>query len=328
MKSVNIPTTIEPDYMPLVQSLELSVKRNLADGLLLSGGLDTSILACLAAKYHKPYCITIALKNAPAPDVEYARKIAAIFKLEHYVHYFGIEELEEGIFSAIKVLKSFDPMEIRNSAAAYVALKVARDKGLRTAMTGDGGDELFAGYSFFFELDKEHLDSALEDMWTKMRFSSTDLADYLGITAKLPFLDPEFKTLAMNMDSGLKINKEKDTIFGKWILRKAFENLLSPEIVWRVKAPLEVGTGTTTLPSLYESVISDSEFSLKKGLILEKDKVEITTKEHLHYYEIYKKLIGVPGLRAEPGRKCPGCGSNVKEKTNYCPTCGAYPIYI
>ena len=61
------------------------------------------------------------------------------------------------MLNAIKVLKSFDPMEIRNSAAAYVALKVARDRGLKTVMTGDAGDELFAGYSFFFDLTKEQL---------------------------------------------------------------------------------------------------------------------------------------------------------------------------
>ena len=71
---------VESDYLPVIQALEEAVKRNLADGLLLSGGLDTSILAYLAAKWQKPYCITVALKGAPAPDIEYARKIACPFR--------------------------------------------------------------------------------------------------------------------------------------------------------------------------------------------------------------------------------------------------------
>jgi asparagine synthase (glutamine-hydrolysing) len=326
LKTPNTLKRVKLDYLPIVQSLEDSVKRNQSDCLLLSGGLDTSILAYLAAKWHKPYCLTVAFKDAPAPDIEYARKIAARFNLEHGIHYFGKEELEDGICSAIKVLKSFDPMEIRNSAAAYVGLKTAAEMGLKTVMTGDGGDELFAGYSFFFDLDKEHLDAALVDLWENMHFSSIPLADSLGISARLPFLDPVFKTLAMNLDSGLKVRSENGRVYGKWILRKAFEKLISPEIAWRVKAPLEVGTGTTILPELFEKGITNLEFHLKKTQYLESDNVRLTSKEHLHYYEIYKKLIGVPGLRAEPGRKCPGCGSNVKEKTNYCPTCGAYPI--
>lgn len=316
------------NYDALIQALEASVKRNLADGLLLSGGLDTSILVYLAAKWSKPDCITVALKNAPAPDIEYARKIAVFFKLDHCVHCFGQEELENGIWNAIRVLKSFDPMEIRNSAAAFIALKLARERGLKTVMTGDGGDEFFAGYSFFFDLSKEQLDSELKKMWENMRFSSMDLARSLEIEAKLPMLDNEFKTLAMKLDSDLKVRSENGRMYGKWILRKAFEKFLSPEVVWRVKAPLEVGTGTTVLPVLFDSIISDTEFNIKKVKYLEQDRVNIRTKEHLYYYETYRKIIGIPSSLAGKGRKCPECGANVKERAEYCPTCGAYPLPV
>jgi asparagine synthase (glutamine-hydrolysing) len=313
-------------FEDIAQALEDSVKRNLAEGLLLSGGLDTSILAYLAAKWKKPYCVTVAFKGGPNPDIEYARKIAAMFKLEHEIHYFGEDELEDGIYNAIKVLKSFDPMEIRNSAAAYIALRVARDKGLKTAMTGDGGDELFAGYSFYFDLKKKELDEALAKMWVNMRFSSIDLGRTLGIDAKLPMLDPEFKTFAMSVDSRLKVKKEKGMTYGKWILRKAFEEALTPEIAWRVKAPLEVGTGTTVLPALFDSKIPDFTYNLKKDRIQREDGVKITGKEQLHYYEIYREVIGIPGVGTGEGRKCPDCGARVGEKIEYCATCGAYPI--
>ena len=74
------------DYGTVVPALEESVKRNLTDGLLLSGGLDTAILAYLAAKWAKPYCITVALDGAPAPDVNYAKLVASRLKLGHCVH--------------------------------------------------------------------------------------------------------------------------------------------------------------------------------------------------------------------------------------------------
>ncbi len=314
------------DYGAVVQALEESVKRNLTDGLLLSGGLDTAMLAYLTSKWVKPSCITVALRGAPAPDVDYAKLIASRLKLRHYVHYFGDEELGESIRAVIRTMKSFDPMEIRNSAAIYVALKVGRDRGMSTIMTGDGCDELFGGYSFFFGLTKDQLDIALKRLWTDMRFSSVFLAKALGVTVRLPYLDAQFKAFATNLDVGLKVKRERGQVWGKWILRKAFENIMPEEIVWREKAPIEVGTGTTILPSLFDSRISDLEFNEKKMRYLNEDRVVIRSKEHLFYYEIYRSEIGVPYARVSNVKSCPDCGSKVEERASFCRTCGAYPI--
>ena len=314
------------NYGTVVQTLEESVRRNLTDGLLLSGGLDTSILAYLASRWSKPSCITVALHGAPAPDVDYAKLVASRLKLRHYVHYFGDEELDEGIQAVIGIMKSFDPMEIRNSAAIYVALKAGRDQGMSTIMTGDGCDELFGGYSFLFGLTKEQLDIALKKLWSNMRFSSIYLAEALGVEVRLPYLDRQFKALATDLDVGLKVKSERGQVWGKWILRKAFENIMPQEIVWRAKAPIEVGTGTTVLPSLFDSRISDLEFSEKKMRYLNEDRVVIRSKEHLFYYEIYRSVVGVPYARVSNAKTCPDCGSNVEEGTSFCRTCGAYPI--
>jgi asparagine synthase (glutamine-hydrolysing) len=234
--------------------------------------------------------------------------------------------MDEGIHSTIKILGTFDPMEVRNSAACYIGLKLVKTLGLSSVMTGDGGDELFAGYSFFFDLDKAQLDAELAKMWADMSFSSIPLANNLGLDVRLPILDPEFTTFAMNLDSSFKVGKYDGLTFGKFILRQAFESLLSPEIVWRTKAPLEVGTGTTTLPTFFETRIPNFEFALKKERYLKEERVNLRDKEHLHYYEIYRGIIGIPHLRAVDGRKCPECGGNVKENTAYCRICGAYPI--
>ncbi len=314
------------DYSIVVRALSESVKHNLTDGLLLSGGLDTVILAYLATRWSNPGCVTVALHNALAPDIHYATMVASRLGLKHCVHYFGDEELEEGIRAVIRIMKTFDPMEIRNSAAIYVALKVARDQGIATVMTGDGCDELFAGYSFLFGLSNDQLDAALKKLWASMSFSSVYLAEDLGLEARLPYLDPRFKEFAMNLDAGLKAKTERGRIWGKWILRKAFENIIPQELVWRVKAPIEVGCGTTTLPSVFDSKISDLEFSEKKTRYLNEDGVVIRSKEHLFYYEIYRNVVGIPRTTGTNAKRCPDCGANVKEEASFCRTCGAYPI--
>jgi len=314
------------NYGAIVQALEESVRRNLTDGLLLSGGLDTAMLAYLASRWVKPSCITVALRGALAPDVNYAKLVASRLQLRHYLYYFDNEELDDSIRAVIRIMKSFDPMEIRNDAAIYIALKVGRDKGMSTIMTGDACDELFAGYSFFFGLTKEQLDIALKKLWTDMRFSSIYLAKDLGVEVRLPFLDPQFKAFAADLDAGLKVRSEGGQVWGKWILRKAFENIMPREIVWRVKAPIEVGTGTTILPSLCDLRISDPEFNEKKMSYLNEDGVVIRSKEHLFYYEIYRSQIGIPYARISSAKTCPDCGSNVEEGTSFCRTCGAYPV--
>jgi asparagine synthase (glutamine-hydrolysing) len=154
------------------------------------------------------------------------------------------------------------------------------------------------------------------------------LAEALGIQAKLPYLDPHLKHFAVNLDPKYKIRNERGVVWGKWILRKAFEELLPEEIVWRVKTPIEQGSGTAALPSMFNEKIPDREFEKKRRIYLKDDGVVIRDKEQLFYYEVYRSTIGVPRPSGPHGRRCPNCNSNVNEKTTYCRTCGAYPILV
>ncbi len=304
--------------------LEGAVRRNLAACILLSGGLDTSIVTAVASKYSKLTGITVSLGESP--DVKFAQLIAEKYGLSHHVVRVNHNDIQRGILEVVKVMQSFDPMEIRNDATIMIGLENARELGFKEVMTGDAGDELFAGYSFFFKMSPGELEMRLRKMWTTMRFSSVPLAESLGMQARLPLLDDEFKNFAMEVPVQLKIHDERGRIYGKWILRKSFEQDLPDEILWRVKMPIEQGSGTSSLSEYYRTKIPDSELNLKREQLWKSDRVRIRDKEQLAYYEIYRGIFGTPDGRGNGGKVCTGCSTHLPEEMNYCRTCGEYPV--
>lgn len=308
--------------------LDKAVERNLTDGILLSGGLDTSILALVTSKYANLSAFTVAFKPAEAPDIQYAQLIANKLKLDHRIYYFDEDEVYSAIHSVIKTLRLFDPMEVRNSVAIFIGMQVAMRSGTKSVMTGDALDELFAGYSWLFHLSEDELRKRLSDMWKTMMFSSIPIAQSLNMEAKAPFLDPGFKSYAEMVDTDLKIRVEKGEKHGKWIMRKAFEGLIPDEIVWRVKTPIEFGTGTTIFPKFFEEKLSNSYFKQRKEEYLKTEEVALRDKEQLFNYEIFRSLFGSPNtLFAEvEGKECPQCKARIKDGSSFCRICGAYPI--
>jgi asparagine synthase (glutamine-hydrolysing) len=305
-------------------AVESAVERNKAEAILLSGGLDTSIVAALASRLGPLKAYTIALESAPSPDIEYADLMAKALGLNHKLHTFTVEEFMENLPELVKILKVFDPMEIRNSAAVYIGMRQAKKDGISTFLTGDACDELFAGYSFLFNLGPSELKVSLKRLWDVMSFSALPMAQSLGMIAKIPFLEPEIKRIASEIDPSFLVVEQKGQKWGKWIVRKAFEDLLPSQITWRVKTPIEYGCGTTTLPQVFDRRIRDQEFHEKQKRIEEKDGVTIRDKEHLAYYEIFRTVLGArPKIT---GRTCPQCQYEVREDATFCRTCGAYPI--
>jgi asparagine synthase (glutamine-hydrolysing) len=305
-------------------ALDSAVERNAAEAVLLSGGLDTSIIASLAAKHGSLRSYTVALEAAPSPDIEYANLMAKHLLLNHKLHIFGMEELMENLPEVVKTLRVFDPMEIRNSAAVYIGMKEAKKDGVSTFLTGDACDELFAGYSYLFNLGPSELRASLMRLWSVMSFSAIPMAESLRMVAKIPFLDPEVKQIASQVDPSFLVVEQEGQKWGKWIVRKAFEDLLPNQITWRIKTPIEYGCGTTTLPQIFDKKIPDEEFSEKQRHIKATDNVTIRDKEHLAYYEIFHRVFGTRPKTT--GRTCPGCQYEVREDATFCRTCGAYPI--
>lgn len=308
----------------LRKALEDSVERALADAILLSGGLDTSIIASLAARHSSIKAYTVALEGAQSPDVDYADLLVKRLGLNHNLRIFDLDELLERLPEVVKVLRTFDPMEIRNSTAVYIGIKEAKKDGISTILTGDGCDELFAGYSFLFNLKPEQLKASLKKLWNAMSFSAVPMAKSLDMIAKIPFLDPKVRRLASEMDPSLLVVDDRGQRWGKWIVRKAFEDLLPSQITWRLKTPIEHGCGTTILPQVFGKRISDGEFEEKRKQIKDDDDVFIRDKEHLVYYEIFRRVVGARPKTS--GRTCPQCLYEVRHDATFCRTCGAYPI--
>ena len=227
----------------------------------------------------------------------------------------------------VKVLKTFDPMDVRNTVPAYIGLTVAKKKGIKNVQTGDALDELF-GYPWQFNLSETEFKKALSGMWDEMTFSSIPMGNSIGVTVKPPYLDPLFMDFAKNLPVKLKVNVENGIQYGKWLLRKAYDGLIPDEVIWRSKAPLEQGTGTWVLPDYFEKEMSNKDFEEKRKSYLEQDDVILTSKEQLVYYEIFRKLFGKPldVYNDASGKQCPKCKGHVKTQIGFCRICGNYPI--
>ena len=319
------------DYLPKVRALvNRVVQRNMAEGILFSAGTDTSIIAYEAVKY-KPNlpALTMAFKHGNPKDTEYVKKMVAFLKLkDHKTHVFERDEVVKNAPKVVEILKSFDPMEIRNSMPVYIGLTLMKARGVNSVFTGDALDELF-GYPWMFHLSEAELMQKFQDMWEGMGFSSLTMGKAVGVTIKPPYLDPEFMEYAKKLPIKLKINFHEGVKFSKWIMRKAYEEVIPKDVIWRPKAPLEQGTGTAALREFFANEVSDVDFEEKKKQILEKDGVKIGEKEQLIYYQYFRKLYGKPSELfndQSKGKQCPYCKSYVKTKIAFCKVCGAYPI--
>jgi asparagine synthase (glutamine-hydrolysing) len=300
----------------------------MADGILFSAGTDTTIIAYEAVKYKpKLPALTLAFKHGSPMDTEYVKKMVALLKLNHETHVFDRDEVLNNAPKVVEALKKFDPMEIRNSMPVYIGLTFMKKKGVKSVFTGDALDELF-GYPWQFHLSETEFKQKQEEMWAEMGFSSIPMAESLGMSIKAPYMDPLFMDWAKKLPIKFKINMNDGVKYGKWILRKAYENVVPKDVIWRAKAPLEQGTGTEVLRTFFNDMISDKEFEEKKKLILEKDDVKISDKEQLFYYEFFRKRFGKPSevYADKSGKQCPYCKGYVKTKIQFCKVCGAYPI--
>jgi len=249
-------------------------------GVLLSGGLDSSVISAIAKKFAAkrietdgrsdawwPQLHSFAVGLKGAPDLAAARKVADhIGTVHHEIHY-TIQEGLDALRDVIYYLETYDVTTVRASTPMYLLSRVIKSMGIKMVLSGEGADELFGGYLYFHKAP----DARAFHEETVRKLGKLHLYDCLrankalaawGVEGRVPFLDKEFMDIAMRINPEAKM--AKDGRMEKWIVRKAFEDLLPESVVWRQKEQFSDGVGYGWIDSLKKvtsEAVSDEQMS-------------------------------------------------------------------
>ncbi len=299
------PASIEE----LREALEAAVHRQLMSdvpyGVLLSGGLDSSVTSAIARKYSAmrietndqqpawwPQLHSFAVGLEGSPDLAAARKVAAhIGSIHHEIHY-TIQEGLDAIRDVIYHLETYDVTTVRASTPMYLMARYIKSMGIKMVLSGEGADELFGGYLYFHKAPnpKEFHEE------TVRKLSRLHLYDCLrankslaawGVEGRVPFLDKEFMDVAMRLNPAEKM--ARNGRIEKWVVRKAFEDMLPEAIAWRQKEQFSDGVGygwIDTLKKIASEQVTDEMMATAKY------RFPINTpmsKEEYRYREIFSE---------------------------------------
>ena len=290
------------------KALEDAVHRQLMSdvpyGVLLSGGLDSSVTSAIAKKYAQkriesddkseawyPQLHSFSVGLEGSPDLAAAQKVADHIGTIHHEIKFTIQEGLDAIKDVIYNIETYDITTIRSSTPMYLMARVIKSMGIKMVLSGEGADEIFGGYLYFHKAPNaeefhEETVRKLEKlhMYDCLRANKSLMA--WGIEGRVPFLDKEFIDVAMRLNPKDKmINGER---MEKWIIRKAFEDLLPESVAWRQKEQFSDGVGYDWIDTLKEVV--DKEVT-DEQLANAKFRFPIQTpqnKEEFYYRAIFE----------------------------------------
>ena len=283
---------------------EATRKRLMSDvpiGVLLSGGLDSSLTSAIASRLlaesgKKLHSFSIGL-DENAPDAMAARKVAEYLGTEHHEIHFTIEQGIEILDKLVWHLETYDVTSIRASTPMYFLSKAITDLGIKVVLSGEGADEIFGGYLYFrnapstVDFQKETIER-VQKLFTAdlLRADKSTMAH--GLEARVPFLDKEFLDVAMLIKAEEKQPKTYDGK-EKYILRKAFDTPDNPylpaEVLWRQKEQFSDGVGYNWIDQLIDycsSKVTDEELETASSLFSYNTP---TTKEAYFYRTIFHK---------------------------------------
>ena len=295
----------ELDLTAIRETLTTAVKKRLMSdvpiGVLLSGGLDSSLTSSIAARLMKEkgktlHSFSIGL-DQEAPDAKAARKVAEFLGTEHHEIHFTIEQGIEILDQLIWHLETYDVTSVRASTPMYFLSKAITERGIKVVLSGEGADEIFGGYLYFrnapsvMEFHKETIER-VQKLFTAdlLRADKSTMAH--GLEARVPFLDKAFLELAIKIKPEEKMPQTYDGV-EKYILRKAFdmpeEPYLPQEVLWRQKEQFSDGVGYNWIDTLIDycaSQVSDADFA-KAGELYPYNTP--ATKEAFFYRTIFHK---------------------------------------
>jgi len=294
----------------LKKALEDSVHKQLMCdvpyGVLISGGLDSSVIAAIAAKYSKkrvesgdaeeawwPRLHSFAIGLEGSPDLKAAKIVADAIGTVHHECKYTIQEGLDALRDVIYHLETYDVTTIRAATPMYLMARKIKSMGIKMVLSGEGADEVFGGYLYFHMApNKEELHH--ETVRKLQKLSKYDclranksMAAW-GIEARVPFLGKEFLEYAMNIDPADKMCSDGKA--EKYVLRKAFEGLIPDEVLWRQKEQFSDGVGYNWIDSLKanadENVSDDNLANARRKFPIQPP----TTKEGYYYREIFDEM--------------------------------------
>lgn len=239
---------IEVIRQTLTTAIEKRLRSDVPLGVFLSGGLDSSIIAAVASKFRRGLkSFSVGLANSP--DLIAARRVAEHLGTEHYEYVMSQEEIDRDLPEILFHLESYDQDLVRSAVPCYYVSRLAAQH-VKVVLTGEGADELFAGYDY--HKDYEHPGALQEELRRSvlaMHNINLQRVDRMtmahGLEARVPFLDRTMLEIAFRIPVALKL--PADERIEKWVLRKAFEDLLPADIVWREKSQFDQGSGVADL---------------------------------------------------------------------------------
>jgi len=257
-------------------------------GSLLSGGLDSSAISAIARHDIKTFH-TFAAGIATAPDLLYAREVAEHIGSIHHEMVVTQQDLIAILPEVIYHLESFDPLLVRSSATNYLVARLAAEY-VPAVFSGEGGDELFAGYDYLKSIPTEKLPDELRDIMLRLHNTALQRVDRcasaFGIVAYVPFLHPDVVSFALSIPPQYKIKNQEE----KWILRCALENELPNRVLHRKKAKFWEGAGVNEILASYaEEKITASEYEKERIL---PNGWKLHSREEYLYYKIFKDCFG------------------------------------
>lgn len=302
----------------IARHLEEAVRKRLSTpattGLLLSGGLDSSLICSVATRVGAARYKSFATGMVGCADLRYARQVADYLGTDHHEFAYTAADLIEALPEVIYNLESFDPALVRGAIPTYFVGKLAANH-VPVVLSGEGADELFAGYHYLKEFASrpQDLDRELREITMTMHHQGLQRVDRLttaaNLRARAPFLDQSLVTTAFAIHPDLKLRKdaERAEAMGldtpwveKWILRRVAEAYLPGDVVWRTKEKFAIGTGTGEILETYaESQISDEAFRQERRL---PDGRLIASKEELLYWRIFRQWYSSEQIVAAMGR--------------------------
>jgi asparagine synthase (glutamine-hydrolysing) len=294
----NLAQMMEDIRAIIERSLRSRVDFRVPTGSLLSGGLDSSVIAHLARKAYvekfgtNARLKTFALGTGKASDIQNARAVATYLNTDHHELIVGLGEILQVLPEVIYYLESFDPSLVRSSVSNFLISRYARGQGIQMLLSGEGGDEVFCGYDYLKDFPTEDLfRRQIECIGflhnnAALRLDRMNQCHSLRVVA--PLISGELLEYALAIPPEYKQKSEGGQKIEKWIFRKAFESLLPEGVVWGMKREFSQGSGSAELlPAYLEEKIADAELAEAQA-----EYPMIRSKEEFYYFRIFTEHFG------------------------------------